>query len=150
MIALSKNLNVFTENFTDLFVRTGLTKHKFAELIGIDHCLIADYLNGTIPLLRNVIKICDYFNCSVDFIVGWTTDFSYTNLQKGYKKDCFFNEYQKLLKDNNTTHYFLAKNKIVTATKLSLWKQGRLPQFEVMVAIAYELGGSIDKMLGRI
>ncbi len=150
MIALNKNLNVFTENFTDLFVLTGLTKHKFAELIGIGHCLIADYLNGTIPLLRNVIKICDYFNCSVDFIVGLTTDFSYTNLQKGYKKDCFFNEYQKLLKDNNTTHYCLAKNKIVTATKLSLWKQGRLPQFEVMVAIAYELCGSIDKMLGRI
>lgn len=109
MIALNKNLNVFTENFTDLFVRTGLTKHKFAELIGIDHCLIADYLNGTIPLLRNVIKICDYFNCSFDFIVGLTTDFSYTNLQKGYKKDCFFNEYQKLLNDNNTTHYFFAK-----------------------------------------
>ena len=70
MIELNKNLNVFTENFTDLFVRTGLTKHKFAELIGIDHCLIADYLNGTIPLLRNVIKICDYFNVSLDYIMG--------------------------------------------------------------------------------
>lgn len=150
MIKLNKNISVFTENFTDLFVSTGLTKHKFAEYIGIDHCLIADYLNGTIPLLKNVVKICDYFNCSVDFIVGLNTEFTYSNMQKGYKKEYFYTEYQKLLKNNNTTHYFLAKNKIVTATKLSLWKQGRLPKFEVLVAIAYELGGSIDKMLGRI
>ncbi len=44
---------------------------------------------------------------------------------------------------------FWQKNKIVTATKLSLWKQGRLPQFEVMVAIAYELGGSMNPKNAR-
>ena len=150
MIKISDNLKIFTENFTDLFIKTGLTKHKFAKLIDIDHCLIADYLQGTIPLLKNVVKICDYFNCSIDYMVGLGSNFTYLNLQAGYKNNYFYPEYQRLLQLNNTTHYVLAKNNIVTSTKLNLWQQGRLHKFEVLVAIAYELGGSIDKMLGRI
>ncbi len=83
-------------------------------------------------------------------MLGLSDNFSYPNIQKGFKKECFFPEYQRLLKANNKTHYLLSKEKIVTATKQSLWKKGGLPKFEVIIAIAYELGGSIDKMLGRI
>lgn len=150
MIKQTISIKNFPDNFTDLFLNTNLTKHQFAKEVGIDHYQITGYLQGTIPITRSIVKICDYFNCSIDYMLGLSDCFAYPNMQKGFKKECFFPEYQRLLKANNKTHYLLSKEKIVTATKQSLWKKGGLPKFEVIIAIAYELGGSIDKMLGRI
>jgi len=144
MLNITKRFVTFTENFTDLFIKTGASKTEFANNVGLN------YLNGTIPITSNVVKICDYFNCSIDFITGLSNDFNYPNLKKGFNQSCFYPEYERLLKLNHTNHFQLSKLNIVTETSLSLWKKGSLPKFEVLIAIAYELGGSIDKMLGRI
>lgn len=150
MILLTEYSNVFTETFTDLFIKTNLSKNQFAKEVGIDHFQITCYLQGTIPITKSVVKICDYFNCSIDYMVGLSDNFSYPNSKKGYNSKNFYAEYQRLLKLNNKTHYSLSKENIVTSTKLSLWKKGGLPKFEVLIAIAYELNGSVDKLLGRI
>lgn len=150
MIIQNKNTYVFTENFTDLFLSTGLGKTKFAGIVGLKHSQIEKYLQGTIPVTSSVVKICDYFNCSIDFITGLSNTFSYPNLNKGFCPNNFYPEYERLLKLNHTNHFKLSKNNIVTETSLSLWKKGYLPKFDVLIAIAYELDGSIDRMLGRI
>ena len=150
MIIENKNKCIFTENFTDLFLSTGLGKTKFANSVGLKHSQIEKYLQGTIPVTNSVVKICDYFNCSIDYITGLSNTFSYPNLNKGFCPNKFYPEYERLLKLNNTNHYRLAKNNIVTETSSSLWKKGCLPKFDVLISIAYELDGSIDKMLGRI
>ena len=150
MLNITKRFVTFTENFTDLFIKTGASKTEFANNVGLKHSQIEPYLNGTIPITSNVVKICDYFNCSIDFITGLSNDFNNPNLKKGFNQSCFYPEYERLLKLNHTNHFQLSKLNIVTETSLSLWKKGSLPKFEVLIAIAYELGGSIDKMLGRI
>ena len=150
MINEIENIYIFTENFTDLFISTGLGKTKFANQVGLKHSQIEHYLNGTIPTTNSVVKICDYFNCSIDYIVGLSNMFCYPNLTKGFSRNSFYPEYSNLSKANHTNHFKLAKNNLVTESSLSLWKQGGLPKFEVLIAIAYELSGSIDRMLGRI
>lgn len=150
MINLSEKTKIFTENFIDLFNSTNLSKTKFANLVGLKHSQIQHYLQGLIPVTDSVVKICDYFNCSIDYLCGITEKTAYPNMKKGFDKTSFFTEYQRLLKINNISHFYLAKQNIVTQTSLSLWKKGGLPKFEVLIAIAYELGGSIDKLLGRI
>ncbi len=95
-------------------------------------------------------KICDYFKCSMDYITGLTEEFSYSNMKSGYNISSFMPEYQKLLTRNAMNHYILSKKGLVNESSLSWWKKGHLPQFEVIYNIAYELGGSIDKLLGRI
>ncbi len=143
-------INKFTEIFTDLFNETELSKSKFAKTIGIDHKRITAYLLGSIPTPQTIIKICDFFKCSIDYIVGLTEEFNYTSIKTEYNFDCFITEYQKLLNQNNTNHFTLSKKGLVNESSLSWWKKGHLPQFEVIYNIAYELGGSIDKLLGRI
>ncbi len=102
------------------------------------------------PTIKSVVKICDYFNCSIDYMVGLNNNFKYENMKQSYTSNSFYPEYQRLLKINHTNHFRLSKNNLVTETSLSSWKRGCLPKFEVLINIAYELGGSIDKMLGRI
>lgn len=142
--------NKFTEIFTDLFNETELSKSKFAKIIGVDHKRISSYLSGGLPTPQTAIKICDFFKCSVDYIVGLTEEFNYNSIKTNYDFSCFIIEYQKLLNVNKTNHFALSKKGLVNESSLSWWKKGGLPKFEVIIAIAYELGGSIDKMMGRI
>lgn len=140
----------FTGIFTDLFEETELTKTKFANQLQIGHQKIQHYLDGEIPSPKTIAKICDYFGCSIDYITGLSNEFNYKNCKTGYDKNCFMAEYQNLLKLNSTNHFTLSKKGIVNESSLGYWKKGHLPQFEVIYMIAAELGGSIDKMLGRI
>ena len=144
------NNNKFTEIFTDLLSETQLSNFQFSKLIGVDHKRIKAYLLGSIPTTETLAKICDYFKCSMDYITGLTNEFSYTNMKSGYFISCFMPEYKKLLTYNKTNHFALSKKGLVNESSLSWWKKGHLPQFEVIFNIAYELGGSIDKLLGRI
>ena len=140
----------FTEIFTDLFIERELTKTSFANSIGIGHSKIQHYLNGEIPSPKTVAKICDFFKCSMDYISGLSESYTYPNIKNNYEISNFISEYQRLLKLNATNHFSLSKKGIVNESSLSWWKKGGLPKFEVIFNIAYELGGSIDKMLGRI
>lgn len=142
--------NKFTEIFSDLLSETQLSNYKFSKLIGVDHKRIKAYLLGSIPATETIAKICDYFKCSMDYITGLTEEFSYSNMKSGYNISSFMPEYQKLLTRNAMNHYILSKKGLVNESSLSWWKKGHLPQFEVIYNIAYELGGSIDKLLGRI
>lgn len=143
-------LNKFTEIFIDLINEKNLNQTDLSKEIGINQSQISRYCNGIFPDIKTVVKICDYFNCSVDYIVGLNEERTYKNLSHGYNNLVFYKEYDKLLKTNNTTHYKLAKKKIVCETSLTLWKKGMLPKFEVLCNIAFELGSSVDKLLGRV
>lgn len=140
----------FKEIFTDLYVNSGFSKTKLASLIGINHSLITLYLDGTIPTTKTMQKICKYFNCSMDYMMGLNDKSTYSTLKHVIIRECFYPEYKRLLEINKTNHFQLSKQGLVCESSLSSWKYGHIPQFENIYKIAKELGGSIDKLLGRI
>ena len=140
----------FTENFIDLCEDSSITQMNLAKAIGVNQSQISRYLKGILPDVKTIVKICDYFNCSIDYIMGLSEEFNYKNLKTGFNNLAFYPEYERLLKESNLTHYALAKRKIVCETSLRLWKKGKLPNLEVIFNIALELGSSMDKLLGRI
>ena len=137
--------------FTEIFIDLCEDKNQIelSSEIGLNQSQISRYLKGIIPNTKSIVKICDYFNCSVDYIVG-LNDKTYKSLKSGYNSNVFYERYQKALKDNNTSHYKLSKQGIVCETSLRLWKKGMLPQFDVLFNIAISLGISIDYLIGRI
>ena len=138
----------FTENFIELCEQSNLNQKQIAKEIGINQSQISRYLKGILPDIKTVVKIADYFNHSIDYMIG-LIDNEEKPSKKGYNPSMFYKNYQYLLNKNNTTHYQLAKNKIVCETSLRLWKKDTLPKFEVICNIAYYLGGSVDELLGR-
>lgn len=51
----------------------GVSQKEVADLLGITQPMITKYENGTIePDLRNLKLLADYFETSVDFIIGHT------------------------------------------------------------------------------
>ncbi len=61
----------FAENLSDLIFDKGITQKQLAESTGLDAASICKYLEANrMPTVDAIIKLADYFNCSVDFLLG--------------------------------------------------------------------------------
>lgn len=59
------------KNLKYLRTQKGLSQYKLAEILGVNQQSINAYENrGIEPDLETLIKIADYFNTSIDFLVG--------------------------------------------------------------------------------
>lgn len=64
---------MFSEIFVKYIQERGLTAYKVAKGAGISQGQMNEYKNGKIkPTTDNLIKIADYLNCSIDFLLGRT------------------------------------------------------------------------------
>jgi transcriptional regulator with XRE-family HTH domain len=61
------------ERILALIEKHGITKNKLAVETGISSGLIGDWVAGRKePSLKNIVKIAEYFNVSIDYLVGRT------------------------------------------------------------------------------
>ncbi len=64
---------MFTERFVKLLQNNGVTAYKIAKDTGISQGLMGEYKKGIkLPTIQNLVKIADYLNCSVDYLLGRT------------------------------------------------------------------------------
>ena len=62
---------MFQKIFTELLEKNGVTAYKVAKDIEISQGLIGDYKNGVkTPGAENLSKIADYFNVTIDELLG--------------------------------------------------------------------------------
>lgn len=66
---------MFTDVFMQFIQNRGITPYRVAKETGISQGLMNEYKNGKkLPTLQNLIKIADYLDCSVDYLLGRTDD----------------------------------------------------------------------------
>lgn len=64
---------MFTDRFMQTLQSKKLTAYKVAKETGISQGLMNEYKNGIkLPTVQNLIKIADYLDCSVDYLLGRT------------------------------------------------------------------------------
>lgn len=64
---------MFKEIFVQLLQEKEITAYKVAKNTGVSQGLMNEYKNGKrIPTTENLIKIADYLECSIDFLLGRT------------------------------------------------------------------------------
>lgn len=64
---------MFVERFNQTITDKQLTAYKVSKITGISQGLMNEYKNGVkLPTIRNLIKISDCLNCSVDYLLGRT------------------------------------------------------------------------------
>lgn len=62
---------MFLDVFNDLLEEKGLNRKKFAELSGIPYTTVIGWTNlNRLPDYTALIKIADFFQCSIDFLTG--------------------------------------------------------------------------------
>ena len=60
---------IFKDRLSLLIKGEGASLNKIAKDIGIAKSSLHNYMLGSSPSLENLVIICDYFDCSLDFLV---------------------------------------------------------------------------------
>jgi len=63
---------MFWEVFYKLCNAVGMSPNAVCKLLGFSNATATHWKNGKIPSGDTLSKIADYFNCSVDYLLGRT------------------------------------------------------------------------------
>ncbi len=63
---------MFWEIFYDLCISKGLKPNPLGKQIGVSSSTITQWKQGSVPSGDTLAKIADYFDCSVDYLLGRT------------------------------------------------------------------------------
>ena len=138
----------FQNRINELIVFDEKEKVKTCKQIGVDARAISlakDF--GIIPATQSLIKIADYFNISIEFLLGYTEDDSFTPAQKPSN---FADRLRTLIEKDGNTPYKLALKWHVDKSYLTRWLQGKfVANISSLEIIADYFDVSIDYLLGR-
>lgn len=77
---------MFTDNFVKYLQNNNISAYSVAKNTGISQGLMNEYKNGVkLPTIHNLVKIADYLDCSVDYLLGRTDQPSNTASITGNK-----------------------------------------------------------------
>ena len=138
----------FRKRLNELIDEQGCSKSDFANLVQVSLPVITRAaIYGIIPSLRPLIKIADYFNISLPYLLGETDDEIFYH-SEGH--ETFHRRLENLVKINNTKYSKIAHSMPFTKNFFYEWQRAKtLPSLEYLEAIADYFKVSIDYLLGR-
>lgn len=143
-------MEVFAENLKELVIESSLSLRKLAKESGVTATQYSRYLKGSIPTVDITVKIAKYFDCSLDYLFGISNQRKDTRFTTyNYDISKFVANYEKLLCENNITHYKLMKSSGFDESIIRHWKAGSVPRLDIVYFIAKSLNGSMDALIGR-
>ncbi len=140
----------FQENLQDLLDEKEMNIKRLAKQVGIQDSLLYKYAsNKSIPTVDNLIKLANYFDCSLNYLIGIDDEPKSYKFKETYNKDLFFKRYNQLLQENHLTNHALSKKLDFSPSDLKHWKEGTIPYLETIIKLADYFGVSIDYLVGR-
>ena len=138
----------FAETLGDLLNEYNMNAKQFTEAIGAQDSSVSLYLRAmSIPTLKWLIKIADFFNCSTDYLLGLDE-----NKNSGTYRQCPpFNQQIEYIKQyyKCSNSYFYTNNDI-SKTRFYDWLKGeRVPTVESIVKLSKHFNCSVDFLIGR-
>lgn len=101
------NLSIFAERIIELKEENHLSNLQFEKICGCKNQSISSWLTkGVYPKLVNLIRLSNYFKCSIDYILGLTENKDFSRREYPVS---FLVRISKLLVKNDISEYALAK-----------------------------------------
>ena len=126
-----------------------INKTQRAKAIGIEPTTFSNVYNyGIIPKTPTLIKIADYFNVSIEYLMG-LTDNDYFEKSKG--GIVFWERLEELRKEKEiSTVYKLSQEILIHKNNIAQWYKIKcLPLIDDLLIIAKYFNVSVDYLLGR-
>lgn len=138
----------FKQRFLELISDLDSKKSEVPKLLNIDYNIYKKITElGIIPKPIVLIRIADYFNISIEYLLG-RTDNSY--FEKSDLGMTFLDRYQSLKQEKNLTDYAVAQKLHIATSYTTNWKNKRyIPSIINLIVLSEELKVTIDYLLGR-
>lgn len=122
---------------------------KLAQYLNLDSSMVYAWKNEKyIPSTNNLIKISEYFDCSLDYLLSRTEDFG----KGSHNQVSNFKDRLKIVMKQNkiSTYKITRKDKLFSSSCFTRWLSGNaLPSPEMLIKLADYFGVTIDYLLGR-
>ena len=141
-------MSILSENLQDLLLESNLDYKAFAAKIGISASAITNYIKyENLPTVNSIVKIADYFNCSIDYLLGRVED----DWNSNFCKCPPFCERLKFLKEHfGVSNKFIYEHEKISKNRYFDWLSGkRVPTLESVIALAEIFDCSVDFVIGR-
>ena len=129
-----------------------LNQVKMAEIIGVSKSNYARWeTDENIIPLKHLNSVCNYFNVSMDYMVGLSNDQNYKNINKKLNKELIGKRLKTFRNENNLSQEVLAKEINTSHSTISAYETGKTM---ILTAFAYDIAKkyniSMDWLCGRI
>jgi len=136
------------EIIMDLMLERDIDTRQLASALNLDTATIYKWLRDAGKMyLYNAVAICDYFECSLEYITNRTDTKLNFVIRKEYPN--FYFQVRKIMKQLGISRY-----KMTTASKFkdsyfTSWKKGTEPQIPTLIELADYFKVTIDYLVGR-
>ena len=152
MRKLSWCLYMYRDRLKNLRLEKGLLQKDLAKILDISEISYTHYESEYFIMpLRYLIKMCDYFDVSLDYLLEFSNRKLYNNLKKECDSEKFSLRLKNFRKENNITQAKLAKVLNTTQSAIANYEKGTNfinTPFLYMICKKYNI--SADYLLGRI
>ena len=137
----------FQKRINELVADSELKNADLAKAGKFDYRSLSNALvYGIIPTTSTLIKIADYFNVSIDYLLGRTDKNDFFEMSNS----TFQQRFEELCKEKGVTHYKVSQDCFFDKSNISRWlSKGYLPTLEILDMITRYFNVSIDYILGR-
>lgn len=138
----------FQKRINELVEDSGILKSNLPKLIGIDYRSYSNALNyGIIPKPRVLVRIADYFEVSLKYLLGQSDDDSFC---KATVASSFNERFINLCRNRGLTYYKVSMDCHFDKSYISRWlNKNYLPSLELLEILADYFNVSLDYLLGR-
>ena len=139
-------MNEFQERLQSLLVEKNLNRLQLAKAINVTSTTINGYFNKNYyPQIDIAIKIANYFNCSLDFLFGFSND----EINKNTNNKPFMENFNTLLKQSNLSISKAMKELEMSEYNYYRWKKGLFPKTINLLEIVKYFDTSLDYLVGN-
>jgi len=137
----------FSEMLKELISEKNLTFKQFAIDIGVSESTVFRWIKNPLQINRpNLIKIADYFECLIEYILGRSK-----NDIQIVPKSCphFTDRVRMIMKEQNISTYTLEKTSKFKCSYFTQWNKGNEPALQTLLELADFFNCTIDYLVGR-
>ena len=141
----------FAEIFLYLLKTNRLSYRETSRRLKISSSQLSKYGNGIYePSIENLVKISNYFNCSIDYLLGLDKTQNRFGLLENQDKELFIKRLNELILTRKTNINRICKNLYLNRNTFYNWKNLRIfPKISILSKLAKELNTYVEYLIGR-
>ena len=147
-ISMMESSEKFKKRFLELVSDFDCKKSEIPKILNIDYNIFIKIIEfGIIPQPKILIRIADYFNISIEYLLCRTDD-SY--IYKFDNRIAFIERYDTLIKEKGLTDYKISKKLHISTSYISNWRKKKYtPSLINLIELSEIFKVTIDFLLGR-
>lgn len=141
----------FSHRLRELLKEYNMTYNKLAKELNFSgSAQIYYWLQGmNNPNLENLIKIADYYNCSLDYLIG-RIDFDERPIKSTKPLPRFRDRLDEILKSKHVSKYRMIKDGVINFGNIGQWYTlNGSPNFDSLIKLGNYFNVTIDYLVGR-